>query len=67
MFTTDPENTAKIFEIWEAERLNIELDYSMVDTANCLFTVGSIASIAAEQEFLQDLDLDRELGSSINL
>ena len=54
--------------MWRLRRLNMELDESIVDTANRKSALDPIARMAAEQEdFMQDLEQDAELRSNVNL
>lgn len=54
--------------LWRLKRLNMELDESVVDTANRRSALDPIARMAAEQEeFMQDLEQDQELRAGINL
>lgn len=55
--------------LWRLKRLNMELDETLVDTANNKrVALDPIARMAAEQEeFLQDLEQDQELRSNINI
>lgn len=54
--------------LWRLRRLNMELDESVVHTANRKSALDPIARMAAEQEdFLQDLEQDAELRSNVNI
>lgn len=55
--------------MWRLKRLNMELDESLVETAKSKrAALDPIARMAAEQEeFLQDLEQDQELRSTINI
>lgn len=55
--------------LWRLKRLNMELDETMVDTASSKrAALDPIARMAAEQEeFLQDLEQDKDLRSTINI
>lgn len=54
--------------MWRLQRLNMELDDSIVETANRRSALDPIARMAAEQEeFMQDLEQDRELRSAVNM
>lgn len=55
--------------LWRLRRLNMELDESMVAaTSSKRAALDPIARMAAEQEeFLQDLEQDRDLRSTINI
>lgn len=53
---------------WRLKRLNMELDESVVDTANRRSALDPIGRMAAEQEeFMQDLEQDEELRSGLNI
>lgn len=53
---------------WRLKRLNMELDESVVNTASRRTALDPIARMAAEQEeFMQDLEQDRDLRSNINI
>ncbi|KAI0566800.1 Ribosomal export protein Nmd3 [Gracilaria domingensis] len=53
---------------WRLKRLNMELDDTVVETGNRKSNLDPIARMAAEQEeFLQDLEQDRELRAHINM
>lgn len=54
--------------MWRLKRLNMELDDSVIDVANRKSALDPISKMAAEQEeFMQDLEQDHELRSSVNL
>ncbi|CDF37255.1 unnamed protein product [Chondrus crispus] len=55
--------------MWRLKRLNMELDESMVDTgSHKRVPMDPIAKMAAEQEeFMQDLEQDKDLRSTINI
>lgn len=53
---------------WRLKRLNMELDESVVNTANRRSALDPIARMAAEQEeFMQDLEQDQDLRAAVNL
>lgn len=53
---------------WRLKRLNMELDETMNDVGNGRRGMDPIAKMAAEQEeFLQELEQDRDLRSAINM